>query len=78
MSGYKAWAMRMSARHDWAARWVFPPSPGGWFAPFYLRWVPVPLRYGWVHSRFRCVEPGCWRSWTWDNACRRHAWHGGD
>lgn len=51
---------------------LWPPTPGGWFAPFYLGWLPMPLRFGWVHPRFRCAVPGCWRSWHHDQRCALH------
>ena len=59
-------------RHSRLQRWVWPPTPGGWFPLAYLRWWPIPLRYGWVHPRFRCGFPGCWRSWQYDQACCKH------
>jgi hypothetical protein len=78
MSLYKPLAIRTATRWPHLAWVLYPPSPGGWSAPFYLAWVPMPLRGGWLHPRFRCRKPGCWRSWTWDQECPQHIGWDGD
>lgn len=72
MSAYKPLAIRAVTARP-LPRWaLYPPSPGGWHPPQYLAWVPMPLRAGWLHRRFRCYKPGCRRSWTYDGTCARH------